>query len=385
MRSRRKVIEKSAWRYLPSRDGVSPSFLEAWSRCRVAGSRYVEGWRKPRPSEGAWYGSYIHEVIDAVAVQRISLGENDWIPQMKFVREVLHRTYDDLVAEQSFPSADTLQKLEDCLLLAEIVLPEYFLFWREEDSRRELLETERKLEVDFAGVRLKGRIDQSYKDLHGDVWVTDTKSRIRIVPQDLVSEMEQNFQIFFYGFCLLRIDGVKVRGFERNLVRRPGLRRKKGEPRLQFFQRVREDVQKRPEFYFQRIPRPLERGGAEIRDFKQHLRGMLREYLAWEKGERAHYADYLACKTSWGWCEHLDFCTRGGEKVNDNSGYERPKKRRQKCASEKSEEPGKEISLPSRPKGRNRRKSSRTIRSSATEEKRSGRRPSSRSSRRHSS
>lgn len=109
--------KKKPDKWNPRLNGISPSFLKLWLRCREhARIRYIEGLVSTRSSEAVLYGTLYHHVLEKTS-------------QGATVREA-HEDY-----KESYGSDWTEeQDLERCIGLTRIIHKWYEKVWEEDDK-----------------------------------------------------------------------------------------------------------------------------------------------------------------------------------------------------------------------------------------------------------
>ena len=80
----------------------------------------------------------------------------------------------------------------------------------------------------------------------------ENKTKGQIDEEGILASLPFDLQTMLYVYCLQKHLGQKVEGVLYNVIRRPGLRRKKTEQIEEFVDRIQDDVVKRPMHYFMR-------------------------------------------------------------------------------------------------------------------------------------
>lgn len=116
--------------------------------------------------------------------------------------------------------------------------------------------TERVIDIEWEGIRLKGMIDlvMESKKGKGGLWVYDHKTTGKI-DKTVITGWDFRFQFLFYVW-LLKKSGIlgkeKIQGFVPNALKKPQIRQGVHQSLDEFMQRVRLDMLDRPEMYFYR-------------------------------------------------------------------------------------------------------------------------------------
>jgi len=344
--------------YDESKTGVSFTMLKRWMRCREEARLSLMGWQPTRTSEALTFGSIVHSILEeahrARSEKRLkAIPTKNKIMTWVAIAEAKWR-------EQN-PRADTyaLEALETCLGMAEAVLPVYFDYWHESFLKSQWVETEDKFAVVFdlpngRHIAFKGYRDAVFRLKRG-LWILETKTTSKINENTLIDALPLDLQSKAYMLSYEMQAGEELRGFVRNIIRRPGLRRGKAESLSSFIKRIEADVDKRPEFYFLRFEIAITR--EELRSFKVEFVDMLQEFWKWRWDISRHFKNTTNCIGTYGACDMLPICGRGDysrharadwAKEEGSGGTVRPRKRRRskrKDEKAKGDIPGRTILL----------------------------------------
>jgi hypothetical protein len=133
-------------------------------------------------------------------------------------------------------------------------------------------------------IPLRGRID-GVIDNNGSMWIEENKTKSRVDLSVLQDTIHANIQVMFYAVCSQLKYGRSCNGVIYNVIRKPALRQKVKEPNSEFIKRIEEDIDERPDWYFNRLsyefqPRHVQRWERE------ELQPLLaRVYLWWRSIE----------------------------------------------------------------------------------------------------
>lgn len=255
--------------------GLSYSALSTFNRNREEFRlSYVEGWYNPGLITAMEWGSLFHYLLEhdgsVNAVIRKYKAKN-WTPERR--RQL---------------TAEDVESLDLICQETAMMLPYYKKFWANEDKSCKWVDRERWFNLDFdvdgVPVTIRGIIDGVFRK-NKKLWVFETKTKGRIQEENLSMELTSDFQIMLY--CLAcsskKLYGEEPVGVRYNVIKRPGLYRRKGEKLKDFVHRSETDVIADPTKYFKRWKIDIEPRDLEEWRQQQFL-PMLRNFLTWYNG-----------------------------------------------------------------------------------------------------
>jgi hypothetical protein len=256
------------------------------------------------------YGSIVHAALD-MAYSDIRAGKLRTIPTEEQVKTYLKKV--EKLWETENPKADVkaLEQKETSLMLAEITLPPYFEFWRKDLKEMQWQALEEEFKIPYASTHgntfLKGKIDGVFTTKGEKLWLLETKTKSIIREDLMIDTLPIDHQNLFYLSATWEKGGKVPSGCLYNVIRRIGLEQKKTETLGQYKERCKEDIAKRPEFYFLRLE--ISVGKDEMLDYRKQLMEQVNEFLMWWKGELGTYRNTSQCETKYGACPYLGKCT----------------------------------------------------------------------------
>ena len=125
-----------------------------------------------------------------------------------------------------------------------------------------IVSVEEHLETTFEGIRLRGKIDLTVRNLDGDLLQFDHKTSSRI-DNTIIDGWEFRFQFMFYVWLRWKCTGERPSKFCINAIKKPALRQKKDESTDSFVARIGADMCQEPDKYFQRIWLPFTKDSVE--------------------------------------------------------------------------------------------------------------------------
>lgn len=304
-------------------DGITRSALEKFMRCpeefRIA---YVEGLRTKRESYAAHFGNVIHECLDKLYSAWEKTGKRKgitvqvwgkvWLSQhlkAEYSREHLELRKANLLSDEK-----QLTDLVKIYGLTEVLANAYLDFWEKDFQTRKWLALEEEFDIKYPcpvtgkPIRLRGKRDGDF-EISRKIGLIETKSKGRIDTGFLADKIPIDLQVNLYLWAQWKDYGRVPYGVLYNLIRRPQLEQRVNETVDAYISRVKEDVGKRPDFYFIRFEGHTTK--AELLQFENvELKGVLTSLVHWLQG-LYHYKNSAACQTPWGSCDNLRLCSRG--------------------------------------------------------------------------
>ena len=286
--------------------------LGKWLACRESARLYLDGVTPLQKKDAMMAGSIYHDALETLynAVQQAGSP----VDAQEIVALVFD-SFDDAVPTTA--TAAEIEKLEATYAMVEAVLPVYVDHWMEDFTGgvdwTKVEETFRVTAPGVDGVCLTGKIDGAFTRGPKSLWLFETKTKAQIQGATMDDALPLDMQVQLYLYALAHVTGRKPRGVLYNVIRRPQLRQKKAESRVEFFSRVRADVQDRPDHYFHRWEVSVSTD--EMRQFEKALSSIVKEFVAWCDGELATYRNGNACLRPWV-CSYLPLCSTGNQ-----SGY----------------------------------------------------------------
>jgi hypothetical protein len=233
------------------------------------------------------------------------------------------------------------EELKRIVETAKLVWPAYLNWWETKQGIETLDDCEFvALEEDFKfphklpdgnEVILRGRIDGILR-YRGKLWLMENKTK-SVVDDRLADYLPHDMQTMMYCHCIQMKYGEPVEGILYNVIRRPGLKLKKDGDVPELLNRIREDLETRPEFYFLRWNVYLADGDTN-RWVDRVLNPILQNVRLWWKeieqnpfdpfsipNRVHHFISPTGLYTQYGKCNYFDLMTTG----NDYGFYKRPR------------------------------------------------------------
>lgn len=298
-------------------DGITQSLLQTWMSCRMKAKLSLEGWTSTRNSYALTYGTIVHAVLEQV-YNGIRLKEITVIPSEKTIKSYTKRVELQYRKENKIINTETESMLQECLLIAEITLPEYFKFWWKTDYYKiNWRNLEQEFKIPYTTKKgdktfIRGKKDGVTGVKYVKLFETKTKSMVNL--DDLIDTLWYEFQVKIYNWAIKKTYKQLPSGVNYNIIRKTSLTKRVNEPLVIFGKRVREDIKKRPDFYFMRLDISI--APKDMENFDEELDNIVQEFIDWRKGKLKTYQNTSACVDKYGRCPFLNICSRG-----DYSGH----------------------------------------------------------------
>ena len=294
-----------------SKHGVSYTLLSDWLTCREKARLKLAGWRSREPKLALSFGSIFHTVIET-GYREIAQGELQDVPSHEEVAKWIGVAEAAWRKEHKRATPEALETLELSLLFATAVLPMYFEYWEDDIFAMTFEQIEQFFSVPFKlpngrWINIKGKWDAIYKLGKGD-WLQESKSSSRIDVEILPDLLPLSMQSRMYLLLYRWKHGENLRGFLRDIIRRPNLRRGKKERIDEYAARCVKDAEERPDHYFHRYE--ISMGKDEIDEFETEFRFMLEDFWRWRWDNVGHYRNTNECKGKYGLCSMFNICAR---------------------------------------------------------------------------
>lgn len=334
------------------RDGVTSTFIDSFltcrEQCRLA---YVEGLTSRSLPLALEFGTCIHWCLEQIYGDK-AVANDVADPAMR--TRIATAIVDDYIVEWGKvnlgPTAAQVEQQELVYGLAEIILPHYLTRWAGDftgtydkrwpnatDHPVEWLSLEEHFKIPYVypdgkQTWLQGRRDGVFLNRQGKMRVFDTKCLSVIDDAVILDTLGINFQGMVYlwvtwqqaiknaiainaGDTVYRSKAIAALapvGSVQNVVRRPGQRRKDGEPLPTFLGRVRADVKDTGRYghYFTRYQATVV--PSEILAWKRStLDPIMADVRAWYEGTAAHYTSHRNLVTKYGKVGLFDAIVKG--------------------------------------------------------------------------
>jgi hypothetical protein len=302
----------------PRVHGIRQSDLSTFLQCRQQAklSQYF-CLRSIMAKKAAFVqGSMYHD-----ALEKIYRGIRDGkIKDMKGVSTALTGIANDTMKNMP-DDASSREVTEDTLTKLRPVMLAYFQHYQD-DFNIVWRTIEGRFTVNIApGVKITGTMDGGFMKKK-KFCVFESKFRSRIDADNITDVLALDLQLTFYTVAA-SLYGYELGKRRYNIVRKPELRQKQNEGKVEFGDRILEEMTKHPKDYFFREDSDITVD--DIKKAKARLTRLCEEYLAWwdslAKGSQdPTVLDFLAnpghCEHKYGVCEFLPLCANG-----DTSGH----------------------------------------------------------------
>ncbi len=295
--------------YKLERDGVTSTLLQRFMKCRRAAELYLEGWVKLKTSDSLAFGTLFHDLLRKLyshyREERPPLGASKLAAQAEAITdpwldEYIRRASRELAAPEQIEALE-----RDAAIIHRMVDP-YTRFWEEDFRKARWVSLESQFDVQHRGFRLRGKRDGLYKKKDKSIWLLETKTKGRIDEEELLLMLTMDFQCLFYMLATEIESGKRPVGVDYNVIRRPGHEIREGESFAEFADRIRADIDKRPDHFFKRFEVAYD--SSDFRWFGRMLAQVLKEFKDWHDGLLPTYPNLASCIGRWN-CSYLEACS----------------------------------------------------------------------------
>ena len=315
-------------------DGLTQSILGSFVHCRTQAKYKLQGWQAEGTKEGLMFGALFHFLLEhyykRIRAGKVKKPSRVWVEDKIEKWRVKELKKDGTIA----------QTLEVVAAQAYPTFIGYVDHWTEDADPKLWLELEGVFEVDFEAPdmltspqKLRGMFDglqavrsrkkrkKGKKKRKRTLRLFETKTKSQIESR-LEAALAFNFQNLFYltalNILLTKRGKKPCTKVLYNIVRRPGFKLGKntGSPAA-LEKKIKDDIKKRPEHYFQRIE--LSYTLKEQERFQKELARKIQGFRTWwgfvqagadQKGMAGTYRNELACMGKW-YCAFIDACGSG--------------------------------------------------------------------------
>lgn len=232
--------------------GVTYSSLSTWEQCpEQFALAYIDGWTSKRIHVPFEFGHVMHSAIEH------QFGGKTPEEVIYHVTEAYYKKRLPTLLHSS--ERDVLDTICET---AKITFPAYCRYWQQDDAGLDWLVREGQFSVPyklahpagFRTLRLRGMRDGVYRTRKtGIVGLFETKNKSRISEQEIKDGLHADMQTLMYALATQLETGHTPTQVLYNVIRRSDIYRRKGESLGDLMKRLKEDIQKRPDFYFMRF------------------------------------------------------------------------------------------------------------------------------------
>ena len=309
------------------RDGLSSSLIALFLQCPEQFRLEVCSGYKPI-SEPIYFafGQCFHWMLQR-AYAKSAPPRNLWI------KTNLKKYHIEWLAWAVAPSQKRLEQQELVYGLVSIVLPEYFMRWAGDwpgldyPTKHAItrpdgwlsLESSRTVHLEIATDRgrllhvpIRIKTDGVFESSRGGTrYNMDHKCQSVIMEDDILAAMPSDFQQLLYCWALTKAGIKRVKGCQKNIIRRPANRRKQNESLVDFLSRIAEGINKKTwDYYFMRHELEFSKGGLAEFETKV-LVPVVRLIWMWWTGKIDHWQNPTNLITKYGRVPTFDLIVNG--------------------------------------------------------------------------
>lgn len=318
------TFEELSNEYDPFKDGITQSLLSTFALCpekfRLG---YVERWTPVKTGRALDFGTVCHAALAHIYENfpedlRLGIsGEAAGMETQELVNDKLSKflaaSYTaDRKRLVDFPSGNPneFDELEETYGMAQVTLEGYFDNWLDDLVKMDWLGLEQEVSMPFKlmdgrTVMIKGKLDGVFRS--GKVLrLMENKFRGRVDMDNTNNKLVFDLQVQTYLPLASYYYKEPVNGALYNITRRSQLRKKVNERRVDFLNRIKEDIATRPDFYFMRTQATFTED--ERRRWQYEFQRRVEQFIhAWDN--RNFYRDDQACDRWNTVCPFMPICS----------------------------------------------------------------------------
>jgi hypothetical protein len=152
-------------------------------------------------------------------------------------------------------------------------------------------------------IRLYGTIDRLFSDSSGGRHLVDHKTSSWINEGEIAAALPLNFQLMYYAYADFLKTGKIVSSTAHDMIRRTSAKpnKKTHESIAKYAKRIGKEVEKEPDYYFNRIPTPVNR--VKLEAYRDNIiNPIICDLAEWASGRGPHYPNPNAIIGRYGPC-----------------------------------------------------------------------------------
>lgn len=276
----------------PATSGITQSLLGAYLHCPYKYVYAVNGWQPRAKKTTTVFGSMVHDIL-AEIYSSGGLTEDE-------IRKRIE-TWETEDAGVGVPASDRFKAFP--------VLCEYQRFYADDFKSMKFTGIEQEFDVDYRGIRLRGKRDGRFVDPQGKAWIMEHKTKGRISEDNMLKRLSFDLQSLFYLFTdRIEHGNEDCIGVYYNVIRNPQIKPKAEEKLFDYSKRLVEDIRSREDFYFIRYFVQFTK--QDVEHFRMELDAILYELLEIHNSKRVPYHTRVQCELPFP-CKYLDACASG--------------------------------------------------------------------------
>lgn len=326
-REKNKVVSWNLWN-----DGVGQTFIHFFLACKEQTRlRYLQLWQPKKIPFDLEFGICFHWLLGQCYGTKK-------VPSVDAIKFFIKQYKTNWKKRNSMPLQKQLEENELIYGLSEQLLIEYVKRWSGDWTGKyplgcgvvkpvEWIVLEKRYQIPYVypdgkETFLLAVFDGLFYDKKANLWLFESKTKGRIDEEAIQDLLPVDIQLMLS--MLITKEGLnqKLSGVLYNLVRRPGLYRRKDEQLKVFLERIQKDIKKRYEWYFLRYEFAID--WSEVQQWKKDfLDPVMQDIRAWFEGVLPTYVNPDALYNQYGRCDLYNAIVKG-----DFSQYTQRKKYR---------------------------------------------------------
>jgi len=289
--------------------GITQGLLYTWTDCRIKFLLAINRLRLKKSPVNTMFGTLFHAGLETMYKTNVK-SFTEMFNLMK------NSVIDEIEKEQRNLNSLTIEEelWDKWLISCSIMFPKYFEFYKKEilriKSNKNILEVEEIFEANFnCNYKRVGKIDLIFKDIRGDIWIEDHKTKSRIDLFNMQQVLSIDLQGLFYCTSIENLKLIEIKGFIHDIIRKPEI--KIGESILVFKSKLKNKIEKDPSHYFKKIKCVY--SDTEKRLFNSDVKKKIVDIELFLNNKLHWYKNQTSCMKTFP-CDHLNLCL-------NSSGY----------------------------------------------------------------
>jgi len=283
--------------------GITQSLMGMFIDCPRSFLLAINKYYSDSANKNFSFGRIIHFVLDKI----YSTGLKNEVK--KFLSDYKKENKEKIIGID-------IETLQNDINMAQIILTEYIKYYPEDFKNKKFIDVEKEGSCIINGFKINYKIDGKFKDKkRKSIYLKEHKTKSKVVENTICRILTFNFQNLIYLNCEEQSTNKKIDGTLFNIIRKPQIKRKISETEVEFYKRLKEDVKKRPEFYFIRYEIPYTEATKKesIEELKEVLENIKYKIEKCRKTGKNNmfYKNSKSCDSGFYTCTFLDACSSG--------------------------------------------------------------------------
>lgn len=286
--------------YSLSNTGITQGLLTTFMSCQFKFLYKLNRWSHPKKNKVTLFGSMTHDILEKIYSH---FRKRKTIARDSTIEKWINNWPED--------RSDILGVMQEDVEMARakcyVILTEYVAWYSEDFKDMSWTDVETVFEVKHNNVIMRGKRDGRFLE-HKKPWLLETKTKSKIDEDAILLRLVFDLQNLFYVTADEMETGEELAGVLYNVIRNPGHRLKVGETLYDYTERIRQDIQSRPEHFFKRYETPYRE--EDKLQFDKEFSSIIKEVQDFLDCGVPSYKNTSNCESPYK-CEFLEACASG--------------------------------------------------------------------------